>query len=401
MLAGLVLAQTACVIVDREPLPSTSSALSSPPTHTPNPTSGTPVATVPQMTASLNPGRAELGASAWFVRRLDFASQDRLRGAQLRFGTLGEGTTTTIDLDLTAVNPASEWVGALPFVSGPTSGKVLYGYFDGSQSTVAIVDVRAGSTAETRSIQGAVVSAGVLAPGADRYFYLALDPATREEVGIFSAEVGGEPEMLVGPRAARGGTAIHSSLYLSDDGKVLVTYDCRDSSCSVRAYDVTSGALRAETAAPRSDPIGLAGDTLVLSGATLSGPGLCREPPCPLVLIDASTGSVDVAGRICTAGVMASSTIVVTDVVLPGVCNEANRDYSLASLDLGASAPEGDAVTVGGRHRLVAATIDQGVELPQGFVLLTPSGQIDDEGLTEGAALDTRTWSIVRHSDWD
>lgn len=198
--------------------------------------------------------------------------------------------TRDVTIGLANLNPPNKWSGALPFATGPVAGRVLYGYFDGTVSRLRLVSAEDGDDRLVLESDN-VVHQAILDPLTDTFYYLALDPATRREVGIFRGTVqGGESEQLVPARASPKATQIASRLFLSPDASRLVSYDCRDDDCRLRAYVPATGDLVFDVAAPASDPFGITDSEVVLSGSSTSVGAECRQVPCPAIAFDLDSG---------------------------------------------------------------------------------------------------------------
>ncbi len=318
----------------------------------------------------------EVLASPWFVLTYDFASESELRGFRVSVGLLDGTVTRDVTVGLAGLNPASELNGAPPWASGPYDGQILYGYFDGTTSTVRVVSA-AESDDELVLETDDVVHHAVLEPRTGAFYYLALDPDTRREVGIFRGTLqGGGTQQLVPPRASREATQIASRLFLTPDGSRLITYDCRDDVCRLRAYVAVSGELLFDVAAPASDPFGITDSEVLLSGAaTAPGTG-CPAVPCPAIAFDIESGRQRPVAEVCTAATVvyrADGPVLVSEADAAPICGQA--PYRVVATELGNGRMVADFAFENAARNLVVNSRDQAIALPEGWFALGPAGQ--------------------------
>ena len=316
----------------------------------------------------------EVLAAPWFVQTFDFVSEEELRGFHLQVGLLDGTVTRDVSIGLTNLNPPNRWSGALPFATGPDAGRVLYGYFDGTVSTLRLVSAEDGDDRLVLESED-VVHQAVLDPLTDTFYYLALDPATRRELGIFRGTVqGGKSEQLVPPRATPEATQIASRLFLSPDGSRLVSYDCRDDDCRLRGYVPATGDLVFDVAAPASDPFGITDSEVILSGASTSVGAGCRRVPCPAIAFDLDSGRQRPLVEVCSGATVveaADGPILISDPERAPCGLEPNPIIAtdLRTGEVIAEFPDQ------GSPELVMKTRDQAIGLPGGWFLLGTGGQ--------------------------
>jgi len=335
----------------------------------------------PLESASVNPATSEnavppdLLAAPWFVQTFDFASESELPGFRLQVGLLDGTVTRDVIVGLANLNPSSEWSGAPPFAGGPYAGRVLYGYFDGTVSTLRLVSAEDGNDRLVLE-SDMVVHQAVLDPLTDAFYYLALDPITRREVGIFRGTLpGGETEQLVPARASADATQIASRLFLTPDGTRLVSHDCRDDDCRLRSYVAVTGDLIFDVAAPASDPVGITDADMILSGASASVGEGCPEVPCPAIAFDLDSGLRRPVGKVCGAATIVDGP---DGPILVGGAEQAppcgHGPIRIIASDIPSDAVVAELPLLDSRE-LVVNTRDQAVELPAGWFLVGNAGQ--------------------------
>lgn len=342
-------------------------------------------------TGTEDPVRDDLLASPWFVQTIGFASESELRGFRLSVGLLDGTVTHEVAIDLAKLNPPSQWSGALPFAGGPRGGLVIYGYFDGTTSALRVVSVQDGDDELVLETDD-VVHQAVLDPSNDTYYYLALDSATRREVGIFRGRVqDGAVEQLVPGRASPEATQIASRLFLTPDGSRLVTYDCRNDACRLRAYVAATGELLIDVAAPASDPYGITNTAIVLSGAATSAGAGCREVPCRAISFNLESGRQRPVGAACSAATVVDGPdepVLISDAEVSSICGQ--PPYRLVATDVGSGRVITEFTFENSERQLVVSSLYNGVGLPEGWFLLGPSSQFHTLGMAaqrEGLAL--------------
>lgn len=328
----------------------------------------------PQHGGETVPG--EVLASAWFVQSIDFASESELRGFRISVGLLDGTVTREVTIGLANLNPSGQWSGALPWASGPYEGQILYGYFDGTTSAVRVVSAAEGDD-QLLLEADEVVHHAVLEPRTGAFYYLALDPATRREAGIFRGTLqGGGIQQLVPPRASPEASQIASRLFLSPDGSRLVTYDCRDDECRLRAYVTGSGKPLFDVAAPASDALGITDSDILLSGAAAAGGAGCPAVPCPAIAFDLESGRQRPVAEVCTAATvvdLADGPVLVSEAEIAPACGQA--PYRVVATELGSGRVVADLTLEGAARELVVNSRDQAIALPDGWFVLGPAGQ--------------------------
>jgi hypothetical protein len=322
---------------------------------------------------------------AWFVAHRDFANPGEIRSFRVQAGILGEKPTYDATVNLRAPDAAPALAGAQPFVSRPSQGVAAYAYFDGELSRLVLVDPSTGDDRELLSSENIIHAAALDVP-TDSYFVLVLGRASRGEMGLLRGALsGGEPTVLVAPRETEGALEIHSQLFVSPNGSTLVTYDCRDHDCRLRAYDATSGAQRFEVVAPASDVVGITDSGFLLSGswsneeadaqriADAGGLTWCRELPCPIVIYSLIDGSARSFGAACGSARLADAQgqgLVVGEAATSGCSDGVDQ---LVTVNLA-----GEVVsTIALDNADEALVVDhpwQTVAPPAGWALLTPDG---------------------------
>ena len=334
---------------------------------------------------SVRPALADL---SWAAGRPNFSRPSRIEGFDVSVGVLGGSVTFRDTVDLVGLNPAVRIDGALPFVTSPSRGRVLYGYYDGVRSTVRLVSATDGTSGELLS-SDAIVHRAVLDPSSQRFFVLLLDPRTRGELGIFRGSIGSDDlSLIVPPRETEEEEEevhIRSQLFVSEDGTTLLSYDCRGHRCRLRGYDDSTGLLRFDVRAPAADVYGMTGSELLLSGGWLNeeedvrdiaqelGVEACDEAPCPILGYNLQNGSARSFGAACSRAQvvdLAGASVVVSEVQ---DCH--GPDYHLAALGFD-GVFSGTYDFAGTEYQLVMNDGAQGVELPDGWFLLAPSGTL-------------------------
>jgi len=324
-------------------------------------------------------------ASAWLVQTIEFASESRLRGFRVAVGLLDGTVTRDVSIGLANLNPSGKWSGALPFASGPFAGRVLYGYFDGTTSALRLASAPEGEDVLILETD-AVVHDAVLEPRSGAFYYLALDPVTRRETGIFRGTLQDDAiEQLVAPRASPEAAQIVNRLFLTPDGSRLVTHDCRDDECRLRSYRAATGELLFDLAGPASDPFGITNSEIILSGAARSAGAGCRAAPCPAIAFDLDSGRQRLIGEGCGAATVVQrpdGPVLVSEAEVSPTCGQA--PYRVVATDLQSGVVVLDRTFEGAARQLVANSRNQAIELPAGWFVLGPGGQFVTLGVEPG-----------------
>jgi hypothetical protein len=319
-------------------------------------------------------GQPDPGATSWFDLRATFPDQDSLGGLALLAGTLKGDRGWRIDRGFGPLRPSAAFVGALPWATGPDSGAVAFGYFDGSTSRLAVLSTADGqprSLVETPDIvHSAVIDSTSL-------FFLRLSTATRQPSGIDAVDrSSGSRRAVVDLTSQPGNRAqVVIRLFLANDRR-LVLLDCRsDEQCTATVFDPDSGRQLSQFAASGGDPVGLLGNDLVMLGG-------CAIP-CPATAYELASGVTRPIGTTCgraQIGRLAGQPVIVSDQPTGGACS--GKGYAVQAFDL-EGRPVSPLMRFPNRDReLVSMDPTAGAEIPAGWILLGPSGRVP--ALTNG-----------------
>jgi len=321
-------------------------------------------------------------------------------GFRFSAGLLSGAVTRDTNVNLANLNPPVKWSGALPFATGPVAGTALYGYFDGSVSKLRVVAVQQGDDRLVLETDE-VIHQAVLDPAGDAFYFLSLDPTTRSEIGIFRGSLtSGKAERIVPPRVTVEATQIASQLFTTPDGSRLVSYDCRDDDCRLRAYMTPSGEPVLDVAAPASGVYGITDTEVVLSSVAASPGPWCRRLPCPAVAFDLASGRQRRFGTVCRAATivtLADRSTLVTEAERGPVCGQ--DPYRIEAIDIASGQvvseipfqiPFQDST-----RQLVTNSGQQAIGLPTGWFLMGSAGRLY---ALETAAVET-TLTLMRLDD--
>jgi hypothetical protein len=155
-------------------------------------------------------------------------------------------------------------------------------------------------------------------------------------------------------------------LAVTPGGQLLVTYDCRDNICRLRAYELPDGAAQFDVEAPNGDVVGITDEALVI------GHEPC-EPSCIVTAISLDDGTASDIGSFCgraTIVQVAAGPALVTDARPDRTCSDGS---TLAVVDLRTGVTT-SSVNLPEGYELVATSLGDGLELPPGSVMLAPDG---------------------------
>jgi hypothetical protein len=301
---------------------------------------------------------------AWFSLDPVLDAGGTLVGRRLAIGDAG-GTIRRLDLP-----PES-------FASGPVGGRVLVGDDDGVRSRLRLVDPGAGCAAELGE-EAAVVRGAILARDGRSAWEHRVERTSRADLGVWVREVAGGGARPVLPGLApdaRYGPTFETTLDWADDGR-LVAATCGVIACRVRVLDPAGG--RVEQAGETGEVIGVAGDRVIARAA-------CLGLPCPIVAVELGTGrrTTLAEGRGFAALGGARGRTLVYEAADGLAAMDAPTGRPVALPDAGGAVP-----VRGGS----AAT--SGADLPPGWMLLAPGGQLS--GPASGRGLDVDTATLAR-----
>ncbi|HEU0236233.1 MAG TPA: hypothetical protein VFR14_07300 [Candidatus Limnocylindrales bacterium] len=330
----------------------------------------------PQRTASptieasdLNP--RDLAMRVWYSLAAVHPGQDSLAGFDLAYGTLG-GTSGEITQRYGPLAPASEMKGALPFARGPFGEAVLYGFWTGEGSELHLL---APGTGDDRVLVSGpdIIHDAVLDTPNETAYFLTVDPISRQPNAIYRVGLAQlDSPMLVTRLAgspADDTVASDARLYVTP-ADYLAVMSC-PADCTLRWYRATDGSNEGEVGFdPPARVAGASDDTLWLAPQ-------CGENVCPIIMVSLSTGASATFGFLCTTATIVhveGSVSVVSDAAPGGKC--ISPDYAVTRFDR----PEADPILLATFPDRMLALLEQGsnvgVELPDGWVILGPSGSL-------------------------
>ncbi len=301
-----------------------------------------------------------LDGSGWF--QLD--APDDGTGAITRYaltaGTLGRVGSFTVDLP----NPA--------FASGPYGDAILYGGDDGTNSEVAVLSLVDGTRRVLLTSEQPIWRA-TLDQDAANLYYVLLDRATREGLGIWRLRLDGVSESeLVAAAPASESTlqpTTTTELVWGPSGDALAIYTCGlELGCRTRVLDVRTGEVKSYNAVPmHGDVIGLTADSYI---AYENCPGF----PCRLMEVDLATGSVETLVAEASYAVMVQATegtLLVYEAAIDPV-------YRLAGLNVktGATRNVYSGPTDGPTLLSSIQMKYKNVGLPEDWIVLGPNGDL-------------------------
>lgn len=264
---------------------------------------------------------------------------------------------------------------AMPFGTMAGRDSVLFGYFDGSESSLSLLT----ASSESREIlwqSDLPVSSAVMHLASGRFFAAVVDSGTRRDAGIWVGQRGGgEPSRLIPPRtdlaADQEVNGWERSMYLSPNGTRLAVVDCQDRRCGVMVHDTGTGALVTERKDLRQDAI------FGISDASLFGLFSCSADPCEVSALSLETGEL---ARIPTEGCPTGYGVVTSDgrqqVLLVAVqLPDCGGRSAVVAWDP-ASGPKPVEFRGVPEAEFVAATSSGSYAVPSGWVLMGIGGEI-------------------------
>lgn len=277
---------------------------------------------------------------------------------------------------------------ARPFLSRPRNASVLYGFFDGAESELHLLDM--STAVDSLLATGPEIYHSAALVGQTAYV-LMLDPITRTERGIFRVAQGSSPTLVIEPRQLPTEALVGSSLYVTPSGGHILVNDCTFSACTLRLY---------ATSLDRSATMSAIGNASVL-GVT---DGLIAVSPfcnlqCPREFLALPTLERTKVGLSCGPNSLAF--------VLgrPAVVSGSRGDCSAPGDELIAQWPDAGRKSVGlaslSTLILVEASWSQVFEVRAGQVLLTADGTLgsDQEAVLYDINSGTTSETTIVHPD--
>jgi hypothetical protein len=248
---------------------------------------------------------------------------------------------------------------------------VLYGYTSAEGSQLHWLSALTGEDRvlfETTEI----VHDAVWEPATGRAVFVLLGRASRQPIGIFQTDLSGAPPRQLSQGwtfASDDGSSLSHVLLLSTRERRLAVVSCAAAGCELRVgRDVALPTPPAVVASGLPDRVvfGLAGGRLLM--------GSVCAPPCAATAVDLTTGQRSDAGLYCHTAVAIddpAEPVLVSDVTERGTCPD--RGYEVRATSLASGRTWQPYVSSTEEPKLAPPS---GWELPRGWVLLGPVGQV-------------------------
>jgi hypothetical protein len=304
--------------------------------------------------AARDAGDVTAGA-AWYrlEPRLDGAGSQV--GARVAVGA-GDGSPAR-SIDLAAES----------FAAGPYGRFVLTGSDDGTRSTLRFVDLGA-ACARTIATERDVVRRAALDPTGTALFEFRVDRRTRADLGVWRRPLNGSGDVrrVLAPIAvdARFGRTFTTELSWNLEGDRLVVQSCGALACRTRLFDPATGRVALVDDDDLGEVVGVSGTRVIAYEA-------CRGLPCPIVAVDATSGSRK------TLSVGAGMAVLVDGDTGPRLVHEdwARGPDMLRVAGLDGTADGAIRIDAGGRLLPAPARAQAAVGAPRGWIAIGPVGR--------------------------
>lgn len=226
----------------------------------------------------------------WIQIELDIPDAQHVSGLRVRGGTLDGRTTLDTHHRFPPLGDGGALLRATPFHSEIRRGQVVYGFFDGQVSNLMLVTLASGVTTVMANTKDVIHSAAVGDDGS--VYFLSLDAATRDERGVFRAQPGQPPVLLLQPRAVTPVPVDRSSIYLSPGGQFLLVHDCGFETCVLRVYGAETGEYLREYSTFARGLLGVFAEAVVAGHE-------CDQAPCRAVGLALDRDEARPFGKLC------------------------------------------------------------------------------------------------------
>lgn len=348
---------------------------------------------VPSDEADAGPNRSERTAldpldGIWWTFNANMNSATDLVGATLVTGSFRVGTTATVTRDLPHLGNDA-MLGGMPFAFGPVAaGEVGYGLWTGQASELrAVTSATGADRLLLKSLD--VVHAAAFDHVAGDLYYIGLDPRVRLNARLMRAAVpGGRPVVIAELPSQGTSVQIDLRVVVSADGRWVTVIDCR-ASCRALGYPVVRGP--GDTKAEPAWTVTVDGyDVLGATEDVFFAAQACGAP-CELAVITLENGDKVKGIRFCDAAVTVATgpgvSTIVSDAAAEPAC--ASPDYTLHTwADPAAEVPPRQIAAFATRQQtLVRRHGSSGYDLPPGWLVVGPHGQLTDEPPRRAAPL--------------
>lgn len=340
---------------------------------------------VPSGEAEAGPDRSELAAidpldGIWWALEPTFDGPSDLVGVTVVTGSFRDGTTSRAIRDLPHLGNDA-MLGGIPFAFGPVAaGEVGYGLWTGQASELrAVTSATGADRLLLKSLE--VVHAAAFDREAGNLYYIGLDPQDRLNARLMRAAIpGGRPIMIAELPPEETSTQVDLRVIVSADGRWVMVVDCRVQ-CVALGYPSGRGA--ADAAAEPEWTVTVDGyDALGATDAVFFAGQACGAP-CELTVVALDSGDNVEGIRFCDAAVTVANSRGVSTIVSDASAEPACEapDYGLYSwVDPAVGVPPRQIAGFGTRQRtLVARNGPSGYDLPAGWLVVGPHGQLTDD----------------------
>ncbi|HEX5015342.1 MAG TPA: hypothetical protein VFV72_14425 [Candidatus Limnocylindrales bacterium] len=267
------------------------------------------------------------------------------------------------------LTPAAMLERALPFVSLPLDRRLAYGYFDGRRSVLALVDLVTGDAKLVSSNDGIYHSAALGRDGSA--YFLLVDTVTREEIGLFRLRRDEQQPQLLAKRKPEPSPTDGSTVYVTPRGDRVAILDCAAAQCWLRLYDANDGSPQGELRTPHSTVLGVTDDFVVMPAGCFEG--------CPAAAFSIPSLAEETFGAVCgRARFTFESRIGAITTGRGPDCGGANASDLTSHFVDGGRLDVPDPSLNGAE--LVEQTSNDTSELPNGWILVAPNGQLEAPG---------------------
>ena len=297
------------------------------------------------------------GEAPWF--RLDpvLDAAGALAGQQLVVGRVDGTGERMLTLDSES------------FAAGPFGATVLVGTDDGARSRLFALDVVAGC-ATTIDTAADVIRRATISPDGGSIVEFRVERRSRADLGTWRKRPDRDApaEPFIPPIGADGrfGRTWSTEFLWTVDGADMAIQSCGENACRTRVVEPATGALHEVDDPDLGSAVGLADGRLVSYLA-------CRSLPCPVVVIDPSTGA-----RRTLAPDAGPAVVIATDDGARLVYERlVGSRISLFTVPLdGSEGRDLGALPAGLNLHMDANRSADGLDAPAGWVLLAPEGRM-------------------------
>lgn len=326
------------------------------------------------------PPPATLSKLEWITLQPLFADQDSLVGFTTSSGSLDVERGPSTERLFDPLTPSIRYARATPWISGGHANPIMVGAWDGT--TTEILNARSPSSPLVSWGRAPFVVEHAVRDQDGRTYLVAVDPATRKDLGILVVEPGADLDtarrlVQLPPTDGADPTSRRVRLMMSPAGAFLIERVCEGGLCTFTVMDADDGrVVQSHRDVSESDVLAVTDQEVIVVGDC--------EAPCPAVALDLVRPAANAIGAVCSSGAVTRQDdgFAFAFDGESGSCDS----RALGALSLSTGQRIGS-YPIGASMDIASDRPDQVIDVQAGWVVLAPDGRLGSEEGDQGVVV--------------